>query len=147
MENKINMRDCCGSGNRAGKILRIIGMVFVGVIFAVLFALVFGFLVKWLWNFLMPDLFGLTRITYLQAFAMVVLAKLLFGAFGGHHPKHPPMHHHPFEKWRDRFNCHAPEPWDDKGNHCKYFSRYWQEEGKDAFDAYIKKTDGEGKDA
>jgi len=140
MENKIDIKDCCPSGSRAGKVLRIIGMVFVGVIFAVLFALVFGFFVKWLWNFLMPDLFGLTRITYLQAFAMVVLAKLLFGGFGCHHPKHPPMHHHPFEKWHDRFRCHGSEPWDIKGNHYKYFNRYWQEEGKEAFDAFIKKA-------
>jgi hypothetical protein len=146
MENKIDMKCCCPPDSRAWKVLRIIGMVFIGVIFAILFALVFGFLVKWLWNFLMPGLFGLSRINYLQAFAMVVLAKLLFGAFGPHHPRHPHMPPHHFERFHDRFMCHMHAPWDN-GSKMKHFSQYWQEEGKEAFNAYIKKTEAQGKDA
>ena len=66
-----------GGGNGSvTKALRVVGMVFVGLVFALLFALVFGFLVKWLWNWLMPAVFGFKEITYWQAFAMVVLAKL-----------------------------------------------------------------------
>jgi hypothetical protein len=144
MENQINKNECCSSGEHCRKIVRIIGMVFVGVIFAGLFALVFGFLVKWLWNYLMPDLFGLHQITYLQAFAMVILAKLLFGAFGPHHPKHHDMHHRPFGKWHDRFKCHGSMPWDSKHDQWKYFSQYWTDEGKEAFEAYIKKSQEQG---
>jgi hypothetical protein len=137
MENKINVR----------KILHITGIVFVGVIFAVLFALVFGFLVKWLWNFLMPGLFGLTQITYLQAFAMVLLAKLLFGGFGSHHSRHHHRHkhHRHFGKWHDRFQCDDTAPWDSRDDRCRHFSRYWQEEGKEAFAAYMKKNENAGK--
>jgi hypothetical protein len=136
----INNNACCPSRGHGRKILKIIGMVFVGMIFACLFALVFGFLVKWLWNFLMPDLFGLKQITYLQAFAMVVLAKLLFGAFGPHHKKHHDMHHHPFEKWPHRFECYDSMPWDTIHDRRKYFSKFWQDEGKEAFEEYIKKS-------
>jgi hypothetical protein len=139
MEDKINVMDNYPSDNHTKKVLRIIGMVFVGVIFAILFALVFGFLVKWLWNFLMPDLFGLSQITYLQAFAMVVMTKLLFGAFGPHYPKRPAPHHPPFRKWHDRFDCHDHASWDNR----KTFRRFWEEEGKEVFDAYLKKTRAE----
>jgi hypothetical protein len=145
MDNQINNKKCCLSESRAGKVLKIIGMVFIGVIVAVLFALVFGFVVKWLWNFLMPDLFGLARITYLQAFAMIVLAKLLFGAFGSHRPGHPHRPPRRFEKWHDRFSCHPPEPWDIKDDRNS-FSRFWQEEGKEAFETYIKRIEGAEKD-
>ena len=36
-----------------------------------------------LWNWLMPALFGLTIITFLQALGLILLAKLLFGSVGG----------------------------------------------------------------
>jgi hypothetical protein len=140
MENKINKNECCPSEGHVKKALRVTGMVFVGVILACLFALVFGFLVKWLWNFLMPDLFGLKQITYLQAFAMVILAKLLFGAFGPHHPKPHDMRHRPFAKWHDPFGCNNTMPWDKMRDRRKYFSRFWQDEGNDSFEQYIKKS-------
>jgi hypothetical protein len=145
MENQTNKTDYYSSNSRSRKVLRIIGMVFVGVIFAVLFALVFGFVVKWLWNFLMPDLFGLAQITYWQAFAMVVLAKLLFGAFGSH-PRDPHHRHpSPFNKWHDRFNGTSHTPWDRKSSHWKYYRQYWQDEGKESFEAYVKRAqDKEG---
>ncbi|MBN1847837.1 MAG: hypothetical protein JW932_04560 [Deltaproteobacteria bacterium] len=140
MENQINKTDYYSSNSRSGKVFRIIGMVFVGVIFAVLFALVFGFLVKWLWNFLMPGLFGLAQITYWQAFAMVVLAKLLFGAFGSHPRDKNHGHPSPFDKWHDRFHGSSHAPWDQKGSHWKYYRQYWQDEGKEAFEAYVKRV-------
>jgi len=36
------------------------------------------FVVRWLWNWIMPTLFGLTVITYWQALALGLLASLLF---------------------------------------------------------------------
>jgi hypothetical protein len=54
------------------------------VLFAVLFvALLFllGFVVMWLWNWLMPALFGLKSIGYWQAFGLIILSKILFGGF------------------------------------------------------------------
>ena len=144
MENEMDKKDCRPSDDRPRKVLRIIGMVFVGLIFAILFALVFGFPVKWLWNFLMPDLFGVKQITYYQAFAMIVLAKLLFGAFRSHHPHHRDMHPHPFRKWHDRFSFCDSVPWDKKIRLWKSYRQYWQDEGKEAFEAYIKKAQGEG---
>ena len=120
MENNVKDNNEYSPESRTRRVLRIIGMVFVGLVFVVLFALVFGFLVKWLWNFLMPDLFGLKAITYWQAFGMVILAKLLFGAFGSHHHDRWGRHHPPppFRRWHDHFH-RAEEPWSKKSRHCK----------------------------
>ena len=146
MENHLTERHYRSSDGRGMKVLRIIGMVFVGVIFAVLFALVFGFLVKWLWNILMPELFGLTQITYWQAFGIVVLAKLLFGTFGSKDHGHDRRSRHPgpFRKWHDRFHGSEEGPWSRGYGNWKSYRQYWQEEGKAAFEAYMRRKDKEG---
>ena len=60
------------------------GVTFVVV--AVLGALVVGFAAMYLWNWLMPAIFGLKTIGYWQAFGLLLLSWLLFGRFrGGHH--------------------------------------------------------------
>jgi hypothetical protein len=46
-------------------------------------ATVFGFAVMWLWNWLMPALFGLHAIGYWQALGLLVLSKILFSGFRG----------------------------------------------------------------
>jgi hypothetical protein len=151
MENNLNRKHFLSGDSRGRKILRIIGMVFAGVIFAVLFALVFGFLVKWLWNVLMPELFGVPQITYWQAFGVVVLAKLLFGTFGSrfHGHDHWSRHPGPFDKWHDRFHGLEDGPWSKRSRNWKTYRRYWQEEGRAAFETYLRKKEegGVGNDA
>ena len=41
----------------------------------------FSFVVKWLWNWLMPGLFGLHVISFWQALGLLVLSKILFSGF------------------------------------------------------------------
>jgi hypothetical protein len=55
------------------------------VIFVFLAALLFGFGVMWLWNYLMPGLFGLHTISFWQALAILVLSRILFCGFHGRH--------------------------------------------------------------
>ena len=43
---------------------RFIPMVIGGIILGVGMAFLFGFFVMWLWNWLMPELFGLAVINY-----------------------------------------------------------------------------------
>jgi len=61
------------------KVLMIIGFVILGIALCILM----GFVMMWLWNWLMPMIFGLTELTYWQAVGVFVLAKLIFGGFGG----------------------------------------------------------------
>jgi hypothetical protein len=53
-----------------------------GVTIALVFILLFGIFIKLLWNWLMPGIFGLKNITYLQAVGLFLLARLLFGRVG-----------------------------------------------------------------
>ncbi|MBN1224198.1 MAG: hypothetical protein JXB23_13205 [Candidatus Aminicenantes bacterium] len=129
--------------SRGAKIAHIVGWTFLGVCIAVGFALVFGLVVKWLWNWLMPALFGLGTISYLQAFGIVLLAKLLFGSFGhrhnGHHDRFASRH----DKWHKFFGAGDDTdstPESERKFHT-YYSRFWHEEGKKAFEDYIRKIE------
>jgi hypothetical protein len=127
------------------KVIHIIGWVFIGLGFAALFALVFGFVVKWVWNMLMPELFGLSAITFWQAFGIVILAKLLFGGFSPHRHNRSP------KDYRQQYERHFP--WKRFGDNqrslktnyriWKYYHRFWQDEGETAFEAYMKRKEGE----
>ena len=46
---------------------------------AVLFALLVAFPVMLIWNWIMPQLFELAKITFWQAFGLALLTRLLFG--------------------------------------------------------------------
>jgi hypothetical protein len=65
---------------------------------------VFGLLVMSLWNWLMPEMFGLHPITFWQAWGVLILSRILFGSFNGkRHDRH----------WRarliDRWEQMSPE--------------------------------------
>ena len=47
---------------------------------------IIGFVVMILWNNLIPEIFGLKSITYLQALGLFFLSRILFGSFGGKKP-------------------------------------------------------------
>jgi len=48
-----------------------------------LFAFLGGELVKYLWNWLVPSLFGLREVTFWQALGLLALCRILFGGMGG----------------------------------------------------------------
>ncbi len=75
-----------------------------GIAFAAIMAAVLGVIVKLLWNWLMPDIFGLTTITFWQAWGLVVLAHIFFKSF----PKHD---YHPHSiHWKKKFHDKYKDP-------------------------------------
>ena len=64
----------------------IIPIFFVGM------AILITWILMELWNWLMPDLFDLSRISFWQAFGLLILSKLLFGGMNG--GKHKKAHCH-----------------------------------------------------
>jgi len=52
-------------------------------LFVVVGSIVFGFIVKGLWNVLVPPIIGWHTITFWQALGLLVLSKILFGGFRG----------------------------------------------------------------
>lgn|SRR5690606_31968044 len=63
-----------------GKGIRIGIMVVIGL---VLFVAVGGFVVRGLWNWLLPELFGWPLITFWQGLGLLALSRILFGGIGG----------------------------------------------------------------
>lgn len=126
------------------KVLRYIGMAVAGVAFAAVIALVFGFLVKWLWNWLMPAVFGLGMITYWQAFGLVILAKIFFRGVDGHRDTirskarrfHESTEHGP---WNEGPEPDRPRQFD----RWRLYDRFWREEGRAAFEAFIDRVENE----
>ena len=107
--------------------------------FAGLFALVFGYVVKWVWNMLMPALFGFNEITFWQAFGIVILAKLLFGGFSPHRHDRGYRYDRLPHDWRFPWNRFRDHRQDLKSNYrnWKYYHGFWHDEGQAAFEAYV----------
>jgi hypothetical protein len=64
-------------GFRFFKVLKIVALVAVALV-------VFGFVTMYLWNWLMPAVFGLRTVTWVQALGLLVLGKILFGGLHRH---------------------------------------------------------------
>jgi hypothetical protein len=58
-----------------------IPLVIVGML---VFAALGGAVVRLLWNWLMPELFGWSPITFWQALGLLALCRILFGGLGRH---------------------------------------------------------------
>jgi len=56
----------------------------VGLLAVVVFAMIGGNVVRWLWNALLPPLFGLPTVSFWQALGLLALCRILFGGFGMH---------------------------------------------------------------
>jgi hypothetical protein len=75
------------------------------LIFVVVAATVFSFVVMELWNHLMPGIFGLHAVGYWQALGLLVLSKILFGGFRGR----PGFGSHWRERLIERWEQMTPE--------------------------------------
>lgn len=83
-----------------------------GIILFGALAFLLGWVVMWLWNWLVPELFAGPVITYWQAWGLLILSKLLFSSWskgGGHH------HHGPGPGgWKGKQNGYWKKRWERK---------------------------------
>lgn len=70
------------------RVFHIIGWILLGLAGVAAIGLVVGFGVQLLWNWLMPQIFGLPEITFWQAVGLFILLHILIGGHHGHHA-HP----------------------------------------------------------
>jgi len=68
----------------------------------VLFIFIGGEIVKLLWNWLLPPLFGWRLISFWQALGILVLCRVLFGGFGRHGGYRSAMRGRIRERMRER---------------------------------------------
>jgi len=122
------------SGRRGRSALRLAGLAVGGVVLAVVFAFLFGFVVKLLWNWLMPAVFGLAAITFWQAFGLILLAKILFGGHGHGHKKSDFTGEKAFGPFAKK----------NRGDGLEWgrFREFWDTEGKKAFEDYLQNSAG-----
>lgn len=107
----------------------IIGMILFGAIFIIGLAILFGFLIMWLWNWLMPMIFGLPTLNYWQAVGVFILSKILLGGCGGFGGKD--------KKASKKSKCNH----NNKGEFSKWkhYDNFWKEEGNEAYEAYLNR--------
>lgn len=115
--------------------VKIICYVFLGIAAVTAFGFVFGFLIKLLWNWLMPELFGLKEISYWQGIGIFVLARIIFGSFGGNNGSSKAKN----SKKKIKGSCNEDEETNDKYHSARNYDDWWETEGKKAFDDYVDK--------
>jgi hypothetical protein len=113
----------------AKKIVLVIGGIILGVGLAILV----GFVIMWLWNGLMPKLFGLTTITYWQGIGLGLLGRLLFGGVGGGNSSESKSK----RKGKQRMS-HCEDAYE---TDWEKYDKWWTKEGKKSYDEFEKNLD------
>jgi hypothetical protein len=106
---------------------KIAGVVLLGIIGIGALAVLCGYIVMWLWNWLLPGLFGFSAITFWQGVGIVILARIIFGSFN----HRPVSHHHRPSRCKDRSKKKWFEKWE-------LYDDFWKEEGEKAFSTYVE---------
>ncbi|WP_223033882.1 hypothetical protein [Hanstruepera marina] len=107
----------------------IAGMIIFGIIFISGLAILFGFVIMWLWNWLMPLIFDLPTLTYWEAVGVFILFKILLGGCGGFGGKD--------HKSSKKTGCNDDSK--SKFSKWKHYDNFWKEEGNKAYEAYLDK--------
>ena len=110
--------------------IEIAGILIFGAIAITLLAFLFGYVIMWLWNWLMPEIFGLTTLTYWQAVGLFILLKLLLGGCGsgGSCKK---------SSKKSNTSCESDSKTD--FSKWKHYDKFWKEEGDDCFKQYVER--------
>lgn len=117
-----------------GKVIvhKMVGMIIMGIVLAIIFALAFSFLVQYLWNTVLASVFSIKQITFWQAFAIIILSKILFGGFG--------KHGHCESSHTEKYDSDSEFKKDVKGK-WKEYKKFWKEEGRECWRNYCDKIE------
>jgi len=111
----------------------IVGWIILGTIAIVGLGILFGFVIMWLWNWLMPTLFSLTTITYWQAVGLFILAKILMGGCGG--SRGGGKAH---RRYKERFRERCEEKEKSEFNKWRYYDKFWDKVGEKAYREFVE---------
>ncbi len=110
--------------------IEIVGIIIFGAIAITGLVILFGFIIMWLWNWLMPDIFGLTTITYWQAVGIFILFKILLGGCGGSSSSKK-------SSKSDESKCKNDSKSD--FSKWKHYDKFWKEEGDELYAQYLER--------
>ena len=139
----------------AKKVLKVFGFVILGITVVI----GIGFVVKWLWNSLMPELFGLKEITYWQGVGLLVLIKIFFGGISGNSSSKnsdsksgevkgvigQAIHDEMQQEFYKEYDKKHTEEHSASGNvdQEKLYEKWWAEEGEKKFEEFLDKIEKE----
>lgn len=109
------------------------------IVFGIGLFLLANYVLMRLWNWLMPDLFGLGLIDYWQALGILVLAKIIFGFGGGDSRKSSSKKKHK-NHFRKKEKCGSLRR---DFSEWQLYDEFWDAEGESAFQAYVEKRNNE----
>ncbi|MEA5049208.1 MAG: hypothetical protein VB034_11460 [Eubacteriales bacterium] len=98
---------------------------------AVLIGLLLGNVILWLWNWLMPKLFGLRTIGFWEALGLFALMRILIGFGSSSHSDDGDSRKQ--KKNKRKGSCSEEK---ETGKSWKYYDEWWEQAGKEAFRAY-----------
>ena len=136
--------------NEVPKPFQISAYVILVVLAAFGFGLLFGWIIVWLWNWLMPMIFGLPTITFWQGVGIFVLAKILFGGVSAHNDRSDDKKSKKKKReWSFEFDSDKKEAnfeWSsDKMKHkserWEHYDEWWKAEGKASFERFAEDAD------
>lgn len=107
----------------------IAGMIIFGTIFITGLAILLGFVIMWLWNWLMPMIFGLTTLTFWEAVGVFILFKILLGGCSGFGGKDKSS------SKKSKCNNESKREF----SKWKHYDNFWKEEGNIAYEAYVNR--------
>jgi len=90
--------------SKVKKLILIAPLAILGI---ALFIIIGGALVQWLWNWLLPTLFGGPQVTFWQALGLLALCRILFG--GWHSSSRSDWRRRMRERMAERYEAMSPE--------------------------------------
>ncbi len=106
--------------------LEIAGIILFGAVAITGLAILFGYIIMWLWNWLMPEIFGLTTLTYWQAVGLFILFKILIGGCGSSGSSSSSK--------KSSSECKDGKKTD--FSKWKHYDKFWKEEGDELYKNY-----------
>ncbi|WP_273273052.1 hypothetical protein [Maribacter polysiphoniae] len=126
--------------SKVEKYFRALLKIVIGGILLIAFIMLFGYITMRLWNWLMPEIFGLVTIDYWQAIGIIVLSKIIFGGFGSHNSAKSRK-----KKIRNKLSSKCTNGGNKDFSKWKYYDQFWEEAGNQAFEDFVKhKKEGAG---
>lgn len=113
--------------------------IFFFVLLGIAVAFLFGYIVMQLWNWLMPELFGLPKVGYWQAFGILLLSKIIFG-FGGGGGSHDKKKKKAGKKEFFKNPCKSMRR---DFSEWEHYDEFWKEEGAEAYKNYVNRIEKE----
>jgi hypothetical protein len=110
--------------------IEIVVIIIFGAIAITGFAFLFGYIIMLLWNWLMPEIFGLGTLTFWQTVGLVLLLKLTLGGWGsgGSSSKS--------SKDRDEDGKKKSRT---EFSKWKYYDKFWKEEGDEQYKKFVER--------